>query len=136
MDQLTWTSHPLKEAPLPKTLSLILIITIVTCIVGWSFESRGFALVSLILLTTAMSRYFCPTHYALDAESITVSHLGIKKQYQWVDFHRADRHPDGIFISPFIKPNRLDTFRGQFLRTAHPDELYHVIRRHIQNDAP
>ena len=135
MAHTTWISHPLKEEPPAKTVCLIIIILTVTSIVGWSFENVGFALISLILLTASMSRYFCPTHYTLDTEIFTVSHLGMRRHHHWINFRRAIIHPDGIFISPFTSPHRLDSFRGQFLRTTNPDEIYHVVRQHIQTDA-
>ena len=129
----TWTSHPLREEPLAKSVLLVLIILSVALIVGMSFQSITFAFLSLVLLTAAMSRYFFSTRYVLDAHGFTISHIGTRK-YLWTNFRRATIHPDGIFLSPFVKPHRLDTFRGQFLRSKNPAEIYHVVQKHIDID--
>jgi len=129
-----WTSHPLREEPLAKSVLLVLIILSVALIVGVSFQSITFAFLSLVLLTAAMSRYFFITRYALDDRGFTISHIGMRRQYLWTNFRRATIHPDGIFLSPFVKPHRLDTFRGQFLRSKNPAEIYHVVQKHIDID--
>lgn len=130
----TWTSHPLREEPLAKSVLLVFIILGVAFIVGVSFQSIVFAFLSLVLLTAAMSRYFFITRYVLDTPGFTISHIGTRRQYLWTNFRRATRHPDGIFLSPFAKPHRLDTFRGQFLRSKNPTGIYHVIQKHINID--
>ncbi len=130
----TWTSHPLREEPLAKSFLLVLIILGVAFIVGVSFQSITFASLSLVLLTAAMSRYLFITRYAIDAHGFTISHIGMRRQYLWTNFRRAAIHPDGIFLSPFVKPHRLDTFRGQFLRSKNPAEIYHVVKKHIAID--
>ena len=130
----TWTSHPLREEPLAKSFFLVLIILSVALIVGVSFQSITFAFLSLVLLTAAMTRYFFLTRYVLEAHGFTISHIGMRRQYLWTSFRRAAIHPDGIFLSPFAKPHRLDTFRGQFLRSKNPAEIYHVVQKHIAID--
>ena len=129
----TWTSHPLREEPLAKSVLLVLIILGVAFIVGISFQSITFAALSLALLTAAMSRYFFSTRYAIDARGFTIAHIGTRK-YSWTNFRRVVRHSDGVFLSPFAKPHRLDTFRGQFLRSKNPAEIYHVVQQHINID--
>ncbi len=133
MQSTTWVSHPLKEESAAKSAALVLIILGVTLIVGASFQSSAFALLALVLLAAAMSRYFFSTCYVLDNAGVRISHLGVCRQYPWANFHRAVVLPDGIFLSPFVKPHRLDTFRGQFLRAKNPDEIYHhVVQQHVK----
>ncbi|MDP6038661.1 MAG: hypothetical protein QGG64_08935 [Candidatus Latescibacteria bacterium] len=135
MQPQSWTSHPLKEEPPQKSILLILIILSISTIVHISFASGIFAFLSAILLTTAMSRYFLPTHYTIDTKFLTISHLGTNRQHPWTNFRRAVCHPDGIFLSPFTPPHRLDAFRGQFVRTPNSDEVYHVIQQHINTES-
>ena len=130
----TWTSHPLREEPLAKSVLLVLIILSVAFIVGMSFQSISFAFLSLALLTAAMSRYLFITRYVIDAHGFTISHIGMHRQYLWTNFRRVTIHPDGVFLSPFVKPHRLDTFHGQFLRSKNPAEIYHAVEKHIAID--
>ena len=123
----------MREEPLAKSVLLVLIILCVAFVVGISFQSVSFAFLALALLTAAMSRYFFATRYVLDARGFTISHIGTRK-YSWTNFRRVVRHSDGVFLSPFAKPHRLDTFRGQFLRSKKPAEIYHVVQQHINID--
>ena len=135
MQPQSWTSHPLKEEPPQKSISLIFIITGVSIIAHLSFDSSIFAFLSCALLTTAMSRYFLPTQYQIDSQGLTISHFGTRRQHPWTNFRRAVRHPNGIFLSPFTHPHRLDAFRGHFVRTTNSDEVYHVIQHYINTES-
>ncbi|MGA1195369.1 MAG: hypothetical protein ACO36I_02585 [Candidatus Latescibacterota bacterium] len=137
MNPMTWTFHPLKDESRLKSACLVLIIIATSFIIGWSFQSNTFAWVSFILLTIAMARYFLPTKYTLDETGVTISMMGHQKKFIWAQFKRADQHPDGIFLSPFSKPHRLDTFRGQFLKTGtQTQEIFHVIQQHTCPKSP
>jgi len=137
MNSITWTSHPIKDEPRLKSACLIFIIIATSIIIGWSFQSNTFAWVSFILLTLAMARYFLSTKYTLDETGVTISILGYQKPFTWAQFNRADQHADGIFLSPFSTPHRLDTFRGQFLKTgAQTHEIFHVVQQHIISKSP
>ncbi|MCZ6636191.1 MAG: hypothetical protein O7G87_22575, partial [bacterium] len=57
---LQWTIHPLTQAPKPKSALLILIILTLNFSVALSFQSLPWGLLTLALLTDAMSRYFLP----------------------------------------------------------------------------
>ena len=132
MCPITWTSHPLRDESRLKSALLIAIILGVSLAVGFSFESFPFAILTLCVLSASISRYLLPTHYALDAEGVTISHMGMRKVHLWTHFRRADRHPDGVFLSPFARSHRLDTFRGHFLRAdSCADEVYDAVRSFI-----
>lgn len=136
MEPIIWTSHPLKTEPHTKSACLIFIILTTSLIIGWSFQSTPFAGLSFILLTIAMSRYFLPTQYTLNEKGITLSFIGSNRTFTWSQFNRADKHNDGIFLSPFNTPHRLDTFRGQFLKTgAQTNEIFHVVQQHLKSQS-
>ena len=135
MQSATWVSHPLREEPVAKSVALMVIILGVSLIVGMSFQSGAFASVALVLLVVAMARYFFATRYVLDEAGVGISHLGVRRHYAWAQFRRVARHPNGVFLSTFAKPHRLDPFRGQFLRATNPDEICHVVRQYIARPA-
>lgn len=135
MQSATWVSHPLREEPVAKSATLAVVILGVSLIVGMSFQSGAFAFVALVLLVVAMARYFFATRYVLDEAGVGISHLGVRRHYAWAQFRRVARHPNGVFLSTFAKPHRLDPFRGQFLRATNPDEICHVARQYIARPA-
>jgi hypothetical protein len=132
MQSFTWTAHPWRSESPVKSASLVIVILGTSVVVGLSFESGFLVFFSFVVLTAAMSRYFLPTHYAIDVQGIAISHVGICRRYSWGQFRRVTRHCDGLFLSPFDRPSRLDSFQGQFLRTDHhTDEVFHVVQHHI-----
>jgi len=113
---LNWKAHPLVDEPRPK--SALLCALIGGCSIGAALSFDGFAygLITLMVLSLALSRYLLPTHYTLDENGIEIAHLGRRQQHPWTQFHRLDIHKDGLFLSPFARAHRLDSFRGCFLR--------------------
>jgi hypothetical protein len=80
-----------------------------------SLGSLAYGVVSAALLLAAMTRYLLPTRYELDDREAAWRQL-VWHRRSWTSFRRVDRHSDGLFLSPFRRPNRLDAFRGVFLR--------------------
>ena len=129
---LRWTAHPLREEPWPKSAVLGGVVAVLAAGVAWSFEGLGYGLFSLGVLLTSLSSYFCPTHYLLDEQGVQVQHLGHRRQRPWRQFCRIDRCREGIFLSPFAYPNRLDSFRGCLLRAPRdPEAVRHFAQSHV-----
>jgi len=131
-----WTVHPLAQEGRAKTGLLVAIIVGLTLGVFASFGGVGYSLVTLVVLLGALSRYWLPTHYCLDCEGIHSGHLGIRRLRRWDEFARLDVHREGIFLSPFVRPSRLDAFRGCFLRChGNRDEVIDFARRQIASNS-
>ena len=131
-ERLYWAVHPLLDEPRAKSGLLIAILLALSAGVSISFESVGYGLLTLGLLTASLSRYFLPTRYALDARGVVISHLSVRRQIPWGRFRRVCVYPEGVFLSPFSRPNRLEPFRGCFLRFGkHRDEVIHGVQTHI-----
>jgi hypothetical protein len=102
-----------------------------------SFEGLEYGLLSLAVLLVSLSSYFFPTHYQLGEAGVQVRHLGRSRLWPWAQFCRIDRCPEGIFLSPFARPSRLDSFRGCLLRAPRdPEAVRHFAQRHVGSAAP
>jgi hypothetical protein len=113
----TWTAHPLRDEPLWKSVALVLSMAGASALMAVSFGQVAVGVVALAVLTGSMARYLLPTRYSLD-ESGAAWRLLTWRRRPWSTFRRAVRHADGVFLSPFSRPHRLDSFRGLFLRTG------------------
>jgi hypothetical protein len=113
---LRWTRHPLRQEPPAKSLLLVALIVGLTIGAAFSFEGLAHGVLTLCVLCGSLTRYFLPTRYCLDEGGVHSVHLGWQRQRPWSEFHRVEPLPNGIFLSPFIRPSRLDAFRGCFLR--------------------
>ena len=135
--ELRWTVHPLRDEPPAKTALLILIILGLSVLVAITFDAPAYGFLSAVLLTASMSRYFLPTRYALRESHILIAHLGARRTIPWSRIRRHTVGPDGVFLSPFASPRRLDPFRGCFLRLRdNRDEVIHCVETRLADAAP
>ncbi|MBT3342562.1 MAG: hypothetical protein HN712_17370 [Gemmatimonadetes bacterium] len=117
-EPLQWRAHPWhQESPL-KSTSLLAVIFIVAIVAAWSFEQMLYGIISALLLLAATSRYLLPTNFLLSQDGVAATHLWNTRRLTWQQVLRIDVHRDGLFLSPFRQPSRLDGFRGLFLRYA------------------
>jgi hypothetical protein len=129
---LQWSVHPLAQEPRLKSTALCLALMAVPVAAALSFGGLLYGVISLVVLVAAMSRYLFPTHYRLDAAGMESDHLWWKKNRRWTDFGRARIRPDGLFLSPFRRPSRLDSFRGEFLRcVGNQQSVSSFVERHV-----
>lgn len=129
---LGWTAHPLRQEPWPKSAALGGAVATVAALAALSFEGIVYGLISVGVLLVSLSSYFWPTHYQLDEAGVQVRHLGRSRQQPWAQFRRIDRCREGVFLSPFAQPSRLDSFRGCLLRAPRdPEAVRHFAQRHV-----
>lgn len=116
---LSWVVHPLlQESPL-KSAALVGAIAGFSLVAALSLEGTVYGLVSLLVLALSTARYFLPTRYSVDEAGVSSGLLN-PRPHPWREFARADERPDGLLLSPFVRPSRLDSYRGVYLRFA-PD---------------
>ena len=131
---MNWTAHPLTDESWMKSASLVTVILVVAATVTASFGGIIYGAIAIGILVASMSRYLLPTRYCLDDEGLTTSHLIWTRRCGWADFRRADIHRDGVFLSPFPKPTRLDPFRGLFIRCfENGGDVAAYVRSHVRS---
>ena len=131
--EIRWIVHPFVQESKCKSILLILIVLGFGVLVSISFEGNIYGFLTVILLVISLSRYFFPTRFALDPIGITVSHLASRRQMAWSRLKRSVVTPDGIFLSPFSAPHRLDSFRGFYLRfSGNREEVVAFVQHHVQ----
>lgn len=114
-ETLRWTSFPLRDE-LPRSLLLPSIVLGSSVAATFAFGHVLYGFASLLALGIATRRYLAPTVYTLDADGARASFLGVSEQRRWSEVRGVYRHANGLFLSPFPEPSRLDSFRGLFLR--------------------
>ena len=110
------------DEPRAKSILFCLVVVGFAFLAAAAFEDPLFGLISFAVLAISTSRYSLPTRYLLDDDGLEIRHLLGTRRHPWQQFRRADLHKDGLFLSPFLTTNRLDSFRGCFIRFgAGPD---------------
>ena len=129
---LCWEVHPLRQEKASKSLSLIVIVATVSWSTAYSFGHFGYGLLSLCVLVLSMAHYFFPSRYKLDEIGVSRDILGRQTRRVWTEFRRVDVRSNGLFLSPFARPSRLDSFRGFFLSFhAEGDQVVYYVQQHV-----
>lgn len=127
-----WTSHPIVD-DYPRSLLFPAVIIAVSTGVYFSFDSAGWALVSLLLLLFSLARFFLPTRYELTDDCAGIRFLHTSRNIRWAGVRRVDIHKHGIHLSPFEEPSRIDAFRGAFLRFhGNSKEVVNFVKNRVE----
>ena len=131
-ERLGWRSCPLVDQ-FPRSLLLVGACVAVCVLAAIAFDAAGYALLSAALLAVSLARYLLPTGFELDEHGVTVRFLGQARKVPWSQVRRILVQPRGVFLSPFRRPSRLDSFRGTFLRFAGKGENADEVVSFVQD---
>ena len=112
--QQTWIVHPLRER-WKRSVLLSLFLTLVFSGVYWRFN-LSVMLLSAIFLIGSLYSYFVPFRYTFYEDEIVVTALLYRRVKPWSTFHSFYIDKNGVLLSPFAKPSRLENFRGTYVR--------------------
>jgi len=133
--RLSWTSHPWAEDRPARRVVFVAVVLIASAVAALAFGSLAAGAISLGFLFLSLSRYFTPSDYELTSDGVAVRHLGVRRFFPWSRFRRAALRPEGVFLSTFGRPRRLDVWRGCYLRCpVQREAVYAYARAHIPAD--
>lgn len=113
--QQIWKVHPLRENWTRSTLLLLFLLSLYSSIY-WLFQSVSVALLSAIVVTSSLYRYFVPFRYELYEHQLVVTAPLYRLTKPWDTFRSFYIDKNGVLLSPFAKPSRLENFRGVYVR--------------------
>ena len=132
---LEWRSHPVKRRPLVSVLAT-LFLTLVAAVVFFATESLGFALLALVVLFASLARFYFPTSYRLSDRRITIKSATQTLHKDWSLYRSCYVDKNGILLSPYTRPTRLENFRGLFLLFAdNREEVTAFVRARLSGDS-
>lgn len=130
---MNWQSLPYKEHP-RRTVFLIIFLILFTCGIYFSF-GLYWAVLSLVFLCASVNSYFLPTNYLMNESGITIKGVVLGKTKKWSEFRSCYKDKNGILLSPFDKPTRLENFRGIYIRfNKNAEEVTKFIKSKIENN--
>ena len=119
-EELTWTVSLYREHPL-KTGIVSIFILLFWISVHIVFQEAVFTLLAVFFILISVAPYFSRTTYRFNTEGVTVKTRFRTVHRGWNEFRRCVFTTNGLCLSPFTKPSRLEAFRGLFLIV--PEEL-------------
>jgi len=128
---LAWTTHPLRRKPLAAAL-----VTIFILVVGFavliSTDSKAFGTLALVVLFASLAKFYFPTRYRLTDKRVTIKSTTQTIHKNWSQFRSFYPDRNGVLLSPFVQPSRLENFRGAYLIFENnKDEVLRFIKDHI-----
>lgn len=114
---VSWRAHPLRDGA-PASYAVTASLAGLCVLMRYAFGGWEWAALAAALLFLSLARWFLPTEYRLDDAGVEVRFLGRAARRPWSDFRALYAHRMGVHLSPFVRPQALDPFRGLFLRFA------------------
>ena len=129
--QLTWKVHPLRENWMRSALLLLFLLLLFLGIYGL-FQSVFVSLLSAIFVTGSLYKYFVPFRYELYEHQLIVTAPFYRLTKPWSGFRSLYVDKNGVLLSPFTKPSRLENFRGVYVRFgANQSEVVDFLKAKI-----
>lgn len=129
---MEWTVYPYKQDK-KKTILAIILIILILVFIYFTLGGLFWALLAGLLLIGSVSSYFLPTSFRVTNDGLTVKTKGRESEFEWDYFKRYHIFDDGIALSPYKEPSRLDNYRGVFLRfgDADPEKIKELVREKL-----
>lgn len=129
---LTWVSHPAKSRPV-VTGMVVIFLTIMVALVYSLTASLVFTVIAALILWGSLAQYFLPTRFELTDRGVKIRYTisGVAKEWKLFRSYYIDKN--GVLLSPFVRPSRLENFRGLYVRFAgNKDEVMAVVTKMIE----
>jgi len=112
---LAWSCHKAKRKPLLTALVSALILAFGIIVFYATERSATFAGLTLVILFLSLSRFYLPIRYRLTDRRIMIRTMTQTLYKDWSVYRTCYPDKNGVLLSPFIQPSRLENFRGIYL---------------------
>jgi len=126
-EKLQWRIWPMKDR---KKLAIFVSVVFPFLLVVYLTSGIYWTVFSIIVFAFSLGQFLTPTTYILDHEGVTVKRPFYTLKKPWSAFKRYEVDKNGVFLSPFSKPRRIEAYRGIYL-IAHKnrDEVADFVKK-------
>jgi len=133
---LAWTVHPVKRRPF-VSVAVSLFIVLVAVLIYVSTNSNAFTVLGLVIMMLSLAKFYFPTHYAMDTAGITIRTTTQTLKKKWSQYRSAYPDKNGVLLSPFTEPSRLENFRGLYVMFENnADEVKAFVQANLGRPDP
>ena len=135
-DEISWCVHPLVENWI-RTVILSVFLSAILVILFIGFQSIVIVFLSALLLIGPLYKYFLPFYYHCTHNGLVVRACCYNIERPWTSFRSNYIDKNGVFLSPFAKPTRLENFRGIYVRFGKhpPEEIVNFIQHQLNSES-
>ncbi len=128
---LSWSTQPAKARPLVTTLVIVFLVVLAALVYLLTYNAIFTAIAALILYGS-LTQYFTKTTYEFTDTKVRVKYVVNKIEKEWAQYRSYYADKNGVLLSPFPSPSRLENFRGLFIRFAgNKDQAMEIVRQKI-----
>ncbi len=129
---LEWVCHPAKRNKTRTVIVTVFIALVVLGIYFWTF-SMIFTVLAVIILTGSLAAYYFPTKYTFTENEIFIKSTTQRQTRKWSQYRSYYPDKNGVLLSPFGRPSRLENFRGVYIRfSGNKDAVMAYVIRKIE----
>lgn len=127
---LRWRSHPVRNGGWRLVFVVAMLIALPMGLVF--LYGPFYGLLTILIMGGSLGTYFLPTDYVFYGGGVETRFIGVTRRFTWEQFRSYYDDRNGILLSPFDKPSRLENFRGVFLRyDQNHDAVIDIVRRNV-----
>jgi hypothetical protein len=129
---LRWSTHPVRRSAKISIL-VILFLFVIWLLVYLTTFSPLLTILAVLIMLGSLSPFFLPTYYELDEKRVKVKFFFSTKEKEWITFRSFYVDKNGVLLSPFERPSRLENFRGFYVRfNQNKEEVVDFVKSKIQ----
>ncbi|MBD3169823.1 MAG: hypothetical protein GF307_10100 [candidate division Zixibacteria bacterium] len=114
---MTYVNHP-AACSAKRTAIVVLFLLAVFVAVYFTTESVVLTAVAVLIMVGSLASFFLPTTYIFDTEGLHIKTMSGKRSFNWGRFRSFYPDKNGVLLSPYLRPSRLENFRGVYIRFA------------------
>lgn len=128
---LSWSTHPAKARPLVTALVIAFLIVLAGLVYLLTY-SVLFTVIAALVLYGSLTQYFAKTAFEFTDTKVRVKYVVNKIEKDWAQYRSYYVDKNGVLLSPFPSPSRLENFRGLYIRFAgNKDQVMEIVRQKI-----
>lgn len=129
---LEWVCHPAKKNP-KVTILVSIFIAVLIVIVYFITYSPWLCILAFLILFGSLASFYFPTYYRLTDKEIIIKTKAQTTVKKWSQYRSYYPDKNGVLLSPFVRPTRLENFRGLYIKFWHNrDEVVAFVKEQIE----
>ena len=133
---LEWISHPAKRN-MRTTVIVTLFLLSLLIVIYFMTYSVWFTVLGFMILYGALASFYFPTRYKFSEKEITVKTTLQTLKKQWSQYRSFYPDKNGVLLSPFVRPTRLENFRGIYIRfEKNRDDVMAFVKMMLGRNKP
>ena len=131
---LDWICHPAKRNK-KVTVAVSILIAVLVAVVYYATFSVWFTILGFLILTGSLAGFYFPSHYQFTDNKIIIITKMQKLEKNWSQYRSYYSDKNGVLLSPFARPSRLENFRGIYIKFWYnKDEVMAIVKDKIKRD--